>query len=475
MNKSYKAVKWNGISSLLNQIVTILLGIILMRLLPPKDFGLLGMVTVFTGFLNVLKDGGLGASLIYKKRLHKLDLSTVFWFNLFMGIFLFSLVYGMSGPMANYYEEDRLVLIVKVYALLFIIMSTTVVHQSLLIKHLEFKKKFISEILALVLSGIVGLVLAIYDFGVWSLIYMHIFRSTVHAMVLWYYLPFKPKFIFSLKVLKNHFGYSLPVFGTKSFNYWTRNADNLLVGKYLGSEALGFYSRAYFFVSFPVQRFTSTISTVLFPVMSQSNYQLEKIGSLFIRSIKSVALVTFPLMGLLFVAAEPFVLIIFGENWSPIILTLKIFCVLGMVESIIVLTTPVMYAIGATKINFILSISFGIVNIIVFYFGSQFSIETVAWLLLASTTIFSIIRIYFIENLTELKFIAIVSALGSTFIITLISIFLVLIISNFISELDIWFKGILLSSCFLLVYSSFALFFLKGIYIDLLKSFKKLI
>ena len=432
-NKSYSAVKWNGINSLFSQAVTFILGALLMRLLAPEDFGLLGMVTVFTGFLNVLKDSGLGSSLIYRKTLKPDDINTVFWFNVFMGLLLSLFLFSMSYPLAIYYEEIRLNDIVKVYSLIFTVSASTIVPTALLTKYLQFKKKFIVESFSVILSGVLGVFMALANYGVWSLIAMHLFRVSLHALILWFIFPFKPQLAFSFSVLKSHFGYSLPVFGTKSFNYWTRNADNLFIGKLLGSEALGFYSRAFFFVTFPVQRFTNVLGGVLFPVMTQGDYTKNRIRQLLIRAIRLVALVTFPLMGLLIVSAEPFILLVFGSQWLPMLPALRILSVLAMLESVLVLTTPVFYALGATKLNFKISVVLGLVNILIFYVGAQYSIETVAWLLLVSTSLFTLPRVYFVIKMTDAVVGDFINAVGKTFLITICAMTGVVLLSRILT------------------------------------------
>lgn len=472
MSKSYSAVKWNGISSLVNQGVTVLVGILLMRLLSPDDFGLLGMVTVLTGFLHILKDAGLGASIIFKKDLNTSDLNTVFWFNVFLGFLLCLVVFGLSYPLSLYYDEPRLNAIVKVFSLTFLLSSTTVVHASLLQKRLAFKQKFYVEIISNVVSGIAGVVLALYDFGVWALVWMNLFRVIVYTILIWFVSFFMPQLSFSLLVLKGHFSYSMSVFGTKSFNYWTRNADNFFVGKFLGSEALGFYSRAFFFVTFPVQKFTNVLGGVLFPAMSQKHHTPETIVTLLLRSIRIVAMVTFPLIGFLLINVEPLVMIVFGSKWLPMLPSLRILLILAILESVLVLTTPAYYALDATKLNFFLSAVQGTINIICFYIGSHYSIELVALLLLCSTAFITFPRVYYIIKLTDSSVGQFVNSVGKISVVTMVAIGSTLLLSVWLKDLQQIQTFTYNSVVYIAVYAVLGVLLMRKNFTELLSSFQ---
>ena len=452
--KNYSSVKWNAINSLFGQSVTIILGVLLMNLLSPRDFGLLGMIMVFSGFLNIIKDGGLGSSLIYKKKLTHLDLNTVFWLNLVLGICLSLIFFLVSQPLAAYYGDFQLIKIIKVFSFIFLISSTNLINETLLTKSLQFKKKFVIEALSISISGVAALFLAYKNYGVWSLVFMHLLRALCRTIILWIFTSFRPRLEFSFDILKNHFRYTIPVFGTKSFNYWTRNADNLLIGKFLGSQELGYYSRSYFFVTFPVQRFTNILGSVLFPVMSQDNYTKKEIKSLLLRAMKLTSLITFPLIGLFIVVSEPFVVVLFGEKWLPMLPSLRILSFVAMIESVLVLTTPVFYALGATKLNFKITISFGLLNFLFFYIGSQFSIEIVAALLLMSTIIFVLPRCYYIIKLTGATAGDMASSVSLVFVINLVAMVLSMAVAYWLIGMPPW---LILLLCSLVHFGSYML------------------
>ena len=443
-----QGVKWNAINSIISQATTAITGIVLMRLLNPDAFGLIGMITVFTGFLNVLKDSGLSSSLIYQDNLKTSDKDTVFWFNIVVGFILSIGFYFSAGFIAMYYNEPVLDKLVKAFSVNFAITSFSNIQYGLLKKQLAFKKIFQAEVAGLIISASLAVIAAYLNFGVWSLIVLHISRSLFIAVNLWIVSEYKPSFQYSFVVLKKHFQYSFPVLGTKSFNYWTRNADNFFIGSFLGSQALGFYSRAYFFVTMPVNKISNVIGNVLFPSLSIIKNKKDEAAELYLKSMRITSFITFPLIGGLIVFAEPFTLVLFGSQWLPMVPVLQILSILSLLSSVFVYTTSIYYAQGATALHFKISMLYGICNISVFYIGSHYSIEMVGILLLIVFLVFLIPKLYFACKLINLKLSKVFKNLGFTFsfnaVCMLSSYLFLLTVSTTIGNVGLLIFGVLL-------------------------------
>ena len=401
-----------------------------MRLLDPSAFGLIGMITVFTGFLERIKDSGLGTSLIYHTSLTRTDKDTVFWFNIFSGLLLTGILFISSKLLADYYNEPILNELIKTFSITFIISALSITHKTLLIKKLDFKKIFQVEVVGLTLSAVLAIISAYLGFGVWSLIVLHLSRALMLSVTFWILSDYTPNIKFSFKILKKHFEYSFPVLGTQSLNYWTRNADNFFIGSLLGSEALGFYSRAYFFVTMPVQKISGIIGSVLFPSLSILKDNKNKAADLFLKSMKMTAFITFPLLGGVIVLTEPFVFNLFGIKWMPIISTLKILSVLALLQSVMTFTGSIFYSQGATRLNFKISVVYGIFNILIFYIGSLFSIEMVALLLLCGFILYVYPRLYFVSKLIDIGVIDILINLKHIFFVNSICMLISFIFFN---------------------------------------------
>lgn len=383
MGKTFKdqtvsGIKWNLLNQVITQVVNLGISVLLMRLILPKEFGLLGMVVFFTGILNVLSDFGLSSSLIYKKDTDDLDKHTLFWTNLALGVFLTLLLSSCSHLIANFYDEPRLVNITILLSLTFSIQALGGVQQSLFKKDLNFKNLFIVNTSAIVISGSCAIYMAYHDFGIWALISQQLITVLISTISIWIMSDYRPTMAFSLEKLKIHLNYGVSLFGNNIFSYLSRNADNFLIGKLLGAEPLGFYSKAYSLMMLPVSRLSGVIGTVLFPSFSRIQDEKDRIRHIYLKINRVVAFITFPLMGMLFVVADPFVRIVFGENWVPMISVLKVFSIIGALQSIGTFVGTIFLSQGATKLFFKINLFTGILVILSFVIGVQYSIAAVA-------------------------------------------------------------------------------------------------
>ncbi len=376
--KTVSALKWNAINQMVTQMFTLGIGILLMRLIEPEEFGLLGMVAVFTGFMNVIANFGLATSLIQKKEVDELDKSTIFYVNLVVGIFLTLLLFFSSTYIAKFYNTPELTRIAKYLSILFTTQAFGMIPSTMLRREMNYRLMFFMNLFASVTSGSLAIYLALHDFGVWTLVYQQLTASILTTVVLWYIIRWYPKLIFSYDRLKQHMGFSLPLFGTNTLNYWSRNADNLLIGKFLGAGALGMYSKAYALMMLPLTKISSVISSVMLSSFSLIQDDKERIKTIYLKISRVIAFITFPMMGILFVVAKPLVAFAFGDKWMGIVDLLKILSFVGALQSIVVLNGNIFISQGKTIILFKVRIITNILTILAFLIAIQFGINAVA-------------------------------------------------------------------------------------------------
>jgi len=377
-NDTISGVSWSVASQVIIQVSSFIIGIIMVRLLTPNDFGMMSMILVITGFANVFKNFGLGSAIIQDQTLKQKDLSTIFWFNISLGAFVSFLIYSSSSFIAKFYDIPKLVDITELLSINFFITSLNLVQFSLFRKKMDFKTIFIVQTTATILSGAVGISLAMYGYGVWSLVGKALVFSSTGCILFWLFSSWRPVLTFDVASLKKVFNFSLPLLFNETFNYWVRNIDNLLIGKYLGGQQLGFYDRSYQLMLLPVSNISSVIGNVLFPSFSKISQEHERIGNIFRLSVGSICLIVMPLMIGLFLTADQVVLIVFGEAWLEMIPVLKVLSLLGISQSVIHLTSSIMLSQGATKLIFKLGLVTKIFTILMIVFGLQYGIIGVA-------------------------------------------------------------------------------------------------
>lgn len=344
-----KSVSWTGISLGVGQGLQLIVTAILARILSPDDFGVLGMAIVFTGFLQIFNDFGIGKALIQRKELEPILVTSCFWANLLIGVMLMALTIVGSPMAALYYQNEKVAPLLALMSVNFPIIALTIVHKSLLERDMNFKKTSIGEIAASVGSSMVAVYMAVTGCGVWSLVGRQVASSIIQTVYLIGQVGGIIKFQFSLRKLKDILAFSGNLLGFNVINYFARNADYLLIGRFLGATALGYYTIAYRLMLYPLNIITGLLSRILFPVFAVLQDDYSRFRGVYLKSTWLTAFITFPMMMGLFAVAPEFILGVLGEKWRPAILLIRILCWVGLVQSLISLTGNIYLSTGKTR------------------------------------------------------------------------------------------------------------------------------
>ena len=332
--KVLSGLSWSVLGRGFNQVVTVGIGILLARLLSPEVFGLLGMVVIFTGFANLFNGLGLGAAIIQSDDITEAHLSSIFWLNVGCGIGLFAFFVVAAPWIADFYGEPMLVSLTSVLAFQFVIGSINSVHETLFRKAVDFRPIALISIGTTVVSGAVGVGMALSGYGVWSLVGKSLTGSVTGTVAYWIVSPWRPSLRFDWGATKELLGFSLNLVGEQVLNYWVRRVDDLLIGKIIGPAALGLYTKAYGLMLMPLNQVSRVISQVLFPSLSTIKNDPSRVKRLYLRAAQTVALITFPMMLGLLATSETVVLAVLGKQWERMVPILRTFCVLGLAQSV---------------------------------------------------------------------------------------------------------------------------------------------
>jgi len=298
--------------------------IILARLLSPKDFGLLGMVAVVTGFLFLFRDAGLGVAVVQREVLTHEQASTLFWINVAVGAVLTIATAAMAPLLVAFYREPRLLLLTIISSVVFVIHSVTVQHRALLSRAMRFSTMAKIDVLALAISGAVAVLLAAHGYGYWALVGMTLGIPVVTAASVWFaipWLPGRPRRGTDVRSML-HFG------GTVTLNnlvvYLAYNAEKVLLGRFWGAEALGLYGRAYQLVNLPVQQLNSAIGGIGYAALSRAQGQSERLRRSFLQGYSVLVSISIPAAVSSAVFAAEIVHLILGPNWSGAVVILRL-------------------------------------------------------------------------------------------------------------------------------------------------------
>lgn len=324
--KVVKGTIWSIIDVTSKQAVGFVLNIILARLLFPSDYGIIGIVIIFTSFADVIADGGLSVALIRKVDKTKEDEATAFWVNLLIGFLVYSLIFIFSPLIAEFFDIPELLWVIRVTSTSILFNSCSIVQNSRLISDLRLDVLTKLSVLIQILSGLIAVVLAYLGFGVWALVFQVVFSGILRMVSLWYVTKWIPYLCFS----KQSFSY-LWSFGSRLLlsNVIGTIYDRIysfLIGKKVGSTQLGLYTRADSLGVQATSIINSTLSKVLIPYLKNFLYNESLLKSKYLEVLEIVSFLIFPLMFLMIAISEPLFLILFGERWLEAVPIFKILC-----------------------------------------------------------------------------------------------------------------------------------------------------
>lgn len=379
-HQTINGIGWSVIAQVGKEIPAFITSVILARLLTPQDYGLVGMIAVFIGFASLFSEMGFGAALIQRDDVRDEHYSSVLWLNIGAGVVLTVLMIAAAPLIAAFYNEPRLTPLAMLIALNFLIAPAGMVQQAILTKRLQFRLLAIIQIITVVSTGAVAIAMVLAGYGVWSLVWQRLAGTIINVVALWFATAWRPRLSFSRAAIADLLGFSGNLFGYNIFNYWLRNLDNLLVGKFLGAASLGIYVRAYATMLLPLQQVTSVLGKVMFPSLSRIKNDKEAVKRVYLRAVSIIALITFPTMLGLFAVADYFVLAIYGEKWRSVIGVLQVLCLVGMIQSVVSTVGWIYQSQGRTDWMFKWGIFSGVLGIISFAVGVYIgSVEAVAW------------------------------------------------------------------------------------------------
>jgi len=329
----FSGVMWNTVARIGQQVIQFGLTVILARLLLPADFGAVGMISVFITFMAMFAEAGFASALVQRTDISQLHTNSVFWFNVVSGLVLSGVLFAAAPLVAAFYQEPILLPMTRGLSPVFVLSTAGLVPMALMQRRLQFHLLARINLIATFVSGVMGVILALLGAGVWSLVAMYLMSYLVVTTLNLVFGGWRPGRRFSLTALKELWSFTGNLLGYQFTSYWARSADNMLVGRFFGTEALGYYSRAYSLMLMPITQVIGVISSVLFAALSSIKEDRVRVGSIFLRATCLISFFSFPLMTGLFVVAEPFVLTVFGDKWSAMIPTLRILALVGALQS----------------------------------------------------------------------------------------------------------------------------------------------
>jgi O-antigen/teichoic acid export membrane protein len=373
-----KGAMWLATDQVGSRVVDMVFTIALARLLLPGDFGLLALAATSTAFLRLFANLGLAAAIVQQREVDEELLSTAFWANVISGVVLFLIAAVAGKYMGDLLREPRVGVLILFLSSRFIIAAGAATQVALFSRRMDFRTLSLRSIIATLVAGVVAVVLAARGMGVWALVAQEIARTLTSTVLLYRATGWRPRRVFSPERFRVLWGFSGPLLGSRLLGYLVRNSDNLLVGRFLGSTALGFYSMAYSVFTAPLNDFAAIVHRVMFSTLSRLHGDGDRFKRGFLLATRYVTMLTIPSMVGLAAVAPLVVRVLFGERWLPAAPVISIFAMAAPFGLIMGIGPSGLQAGGRTDLQMWLSLISVLVYVPAFAIGLRWGIVGVA-------------------------------------------------------------------------------------------------
>ena len=345
----FSGMFWKFAERISAQLVSFVVSVVLARILLPEAYGVVAMVMVFINIANVFVTSGFSSALIQKKDADETDFSTIFYCSAAVAVVIYGIMFFVAPYIADFYKTEELTSVLRVFSLKIILASYSSVQHAYVSRHMIFKKFFFSTSFGTLLSGVVGIIMALNGCGVWALVAQYLVNSTVDMIVLNFTVKWRPKLLFSWKAARSLMKYGWKLFCASLIGTLYGNLRSLIIGRYYTTEDLAYYNRGKNFPDLIINNVVSTITSVLFPAMSNAGGK-DEIRRMTQKSIRMTSYIVFPMMAGMALVAKPFVLVLLTEKWSEAIVYLQLVCLYSACHTVTQTNLQAISALGRSDV-----------------------------------------------------------------------------------------------------------------------------
>lgn len=403
--KTAKGLLWNTIQNFSVKGVQFLLMLFMARLLTPDDYGTVGLLFIFTQLASTFTECGFTSALIRKQDRTQTDLSTVFYFNVVVSCICYAIIFVIAPFVADFYNKEILCPVLRVMALSLPICSVNGVIVAMMNYSMQFKKQAFISLAQTIVSGIVGLIMALMGYGVWALVGQSLSAAITATLTVWTLNKWHPSLVYSWKSFNEMFGYSSKILITRILDTIYGNIYAIVIGKAFSPATLGHYSRAQNWAAMPSSNLVNILNNVTFASLSKIQDDTERMQRVYEKMIRTSAFIIFPAMMGLSVISHPLITFTIGTKWDLCISILTIICFTYMLSPIHSLNINLLQVKGRSDLSLRLSIIGKIFAIIVLFASMPFGIIPMCYFNILSSVLMLFFNTYYTGKLLNLGFI----------------------------------------------------------------------
>ena len=402
--KAINGVKWTFLDQAGSLGISFVVGIILARLLQPAEYGLLGMVTVFTAIATVFTDSGFGQAMVRKMDLTEEDKLTAFWFSCGMGILVYIALFISAPWVSVFYKEPQLIDILRITSIPILFSGLLTIPNMIFTREINFKVTTKISFSRAILSGMVGIYMAIMGYGVWALIVQGLVSYAIGVIMFNYYCRWKIKFIFKKNSFHYLWGFGSKMLASNLINTAYSNLYQIIIGKFYSSTDLGQYQRGQSYSGLFSNTLTQVVQRVSFPTLSKMQDDTERLKYGYRKIIKMSMLVSCLGSMALAAMAKPLIVILIGEKWLPAAEYLQIICLGALLYPVHAINLNVLTVMGRSDLFLKLEIIKKIIGTVPIVIGIFLGIKVMLWAGVVSSFLCFAINAHYSEKLINYSF-----------------------------------------------------------------------
>lgn len=416
--KTAKGLFWGGLSSSIQQLLGLIIGIIVARILSRTDYGMIGMLAIFSSIAAILQESGFIAALAIRPKVSNKDYNAVFWFSILCSTALYVLLYLSAPLIARYYNTPELIPLSRLAFLGFFIASFGIAPRAILFRNLKVKENTIISLTALASSGIISIILAANGFSYWGLAIQSIVYVTVIVLLNWYYAKWKPNFHINFSPIKEMFGFSSKMLVTNVFIVINNNLFSVLLGKYYSKQSVGDFTQANKWNNMGQSLITGMINGVAQPVLANVANDPQRQLAVFRKMLRFTALISFPAMFGLSIVSKEFIVITITNKWIESAGIMQLLCIWGAFAPINNLLSNLIVSRGRSSIFMISTITLSLLQIITACVSYPYGINIMIYLFAAINILWLFVWRYFVGREISLTLFLLLKDIAPYFLVS---------------------------------------------------------
>lgn len=447
---------WSGLDKFGVVVIQLVLELLIARILLPKDYGVVGVILIFTTLAIIFSEGGFSNALIQKQDRNEEDYSTVFYFNIVVGFVIYFIIFFVAPEIESYFNIPKLALYLRVTCISIIFSSSVLVHKTKLTILLNFKKQAQYSLISVLVAGSISLFMAYRGYGIWSLVVQTLILSLVNAVLLWLGLKWLPLLRFSSTSLKQLFSFGSKILLASILQAIYFNLYPFLIGKFLSTKQLGIYSKANQFTQMPSSVLTNVLQRVMFPLFSSHQNDDRKIFILNIFYTKLCSMFFLPIFFGLAILAKPLIILAFSSKWDEMIPVFVVLCLSYTFYPITVNNMMIFQTKNRTALFLKIEIITKIIGVLILILTIPYGIISLAMGIFANQFLQFLISSFYVQKLLATNWFSQIKIFSPFFIFSLILFFLI----NYLFTI---YKVNLLTNLFLgflVIFASYSLFYI---------------